>query len=108
MIDTLRNLAPIRWAAVHPRIAAWIVLSAGMIILLVIEASSVGLLFGQWIALIAAVILVAGACVWIISWEDAEEPPTGAPEAISAVPEAPVAAAAAPDLPASPDETPVP
>lgn len=99
MMNTLKNLAPVRWAAVHPRLAAWIVLSAGMIILLVIEAQNVGLLIGQWIALIVAVILVAGACIWIISWEDADEdepapvavtvPATEPPEPMVAAAEAP-------------------
>lgn len=73
MMNTLKNLPPVRWAGVHPRLAAWIVLSAGMVILLVIEARNVGLLAGQWIALIAAVVLVAGVCIWIISWEDDDE-----------------------------------
>jgi hypothetical protein len=50
------------------------VLAAGMVILLIIEARDVGLLIGQWIALIVATILVAGACIWIVSWEDADEP----------------------------------
>ncbi|HYO89382.1 MAG TPA: hypothetical protein VER79_12080 [Candidatus Limnocylindrales bacterium] len=74
-LNSLKNLAPVRWANVHPRLAAWIVLSAGMIILLVLEAQNVGLLVGQWIALIVAVIMVAGVCVWIISWEDDDETP---------------------------------
>lgn len=56
----------------HPRLAAWIVLSIGMVVLLVIEAQDVGLLATQWIALIVACVLVAGACIWIISWEDGE------------------------------------
>ena len=73
---TLTNLPPVRWAVVHPRLAAWIVLSLGMIILLVIEARSVGLLPTQWIALIVACILVAGACIWIVSWEDSDEDET--------------------------------
>ena len=47
---------------------------AGMTILLVIEARSVGLLAGQWVALILATVLVAGACIWIVSWEDKDEP----------------------------------
>ena len=63
-----------RWASVHPRLAAWIVLALGMVILLVIEARDVGLLPGQWIALIVATVLVAGACIWIVSWEDTDEP----------------------------------
>jgi hypothetical protein len=64
----------VRWASLHPRLAAWIVLALGMVILLVIEARDVGLLIGQWIALIVATILVAGACIWIVSWEDTDEP----------------------------------
>lgn len=69
----LESIQVVRWAAVHPRLAAWTVLSVGMIVLLAIEARDVGLLPGQWIALMVACVLVAGACVWIISWEDADE-----------------------------------
>jgi hypothetical protein len=78
----LANLPPVRWALTHPRFAAWIVLSVGMIILLVITARDVGLLPGQWIALLTACVLVAGACIWIISWEDSdeEETPTDTPK----------------------------
>ncbi len=72
-MQTFRNLPPVRWASVHPRLAAWIVLALGMVILLVIEARDVGLLPGQWIALIVATVLVAGACIWIVSWEDKDE-----------------------------------
>jgi len=69
----LESIPVVRWALVHPRLAAWIVLSVGMIVLLAIEARDVGLLPGQWIALMVACVLVAGACVWIISWEDPDE-----------------------------------
>lgn len=72
-MDTLANLPPIKWAMTHPRVAAWIVLSAGMIILLAIEARDVGLEAGNWVALILMTILVAGACIWIVSWEDVDE-----------------------------------
>src|ERR1041385_6937991 len=72
-MQTLRTLPPVRWASVHPRLAAWIVLALGMVILLVIEARDVGLLPGQWIALVGAAVLVAGACIWIVSWEDSDE-----------------------------------
>lgn len=78
-LDNLRSgpLGPlVRWIEAHPRLSAWFVLALGMVILLVIEARSVGLLPGQWVALIVATILVAGACIWIISWEDEEEPET--------------------------------
>ena len=61
------------WVEAHPRLSAWIVLAAGMVVLLVLEARDVGLLPGQWAALIVATVLVAGACIWIISWEDEEE-----------------------------------
>lgn len=57
----------------YPRLSAWFVLAVGMVILLVIEARNVGLLPGQWVALIAATILVAGASIWIISWEDEDQ-----------------------------------
>jgi hypothetical protein len=73
-MNQLATLPPIRWMMQHPRVAAWIILSLGMVILLVIEANDVGLLATQWVALIVATILVAGACVWIISWEDKDEP----------------------------------
>lgn len=72
-IERLRGgpLGPVvRLLEAHPRLSAWFVLALGMVILLVIEARDVGLLPGQWAALIAATVLVAGACVWIISWED--------------------------------------
>jgi hypothetical protein len=73
MLSQVEKLPPVQWASRHPRLAAWIVLAAGMVILLVIEARDVGLLASQWVALIVAAILVAGACVWIISWEDDDE-----------------------------------
>ncbi len=57
----------------HPRLAAWLVLAVGMVIILTWSARDVGLLPGQWAALIAATIGLAGLCVWIIGWEDEEE-----------------------------------
>ena len=62
----------VNWAEEHPRLAAWAVLSVGIITLLVIEAWNVGLQPTQWLAIIIATILVAGACIWIVSWEDFE------------------------------------
>jgi hypothetical protein len=69
----LEKLPIISSAVRHPRLAAWIVLSVGMVILLVIEAREIGLLATQWLALIVACVLVAGLCVWIISWESDDE-----------------------------------
>ncbi len=64
-----------RFVNEHPQIASWIVLSIGMVAILVWSARDVGLLAGQWIALILATIGVAGLSVWIIGWEDEELPP---------------------------------
>ena len=69
----LLGLPPVQWASRHPRVAAWIVLSLGMVILLVFSAREIGLLPLQWVALVAACVLVAGACIWIVSWEDRDE-----------------------------------
>jgi len=59
----------IDWVKRHPQLSAWGVLALGMVAILVWEARDVGLLPGQWAALIVATVLVAGACVWIIGWE---------------------------------------
>jgi K+ transporter len=61
------------WAEAHPRLAAWAVLAIGMVVILLFEARDVGLTFGQWVALVVATVLVAGACIWIVSWEDEDE-----------------------------------
>jgi hypothetical protein len=58
------------WASKHPRLVAWLVLSVGMIGLIGFEGRDVGLRPAQWLSLFVACILVAGACIWIISWED--------------------------------------
>ena len=57
----------------HPQWASWIALAIGMVAILVWSARDVGLLAGQWVALIVATIAVAGLAVWIIGWEDEEE-----------------------------------
>ena len=51
----------------HPRLLAWLVLAVGMVAILVWEAKDVGLLAGQWTALVVSTILLAGLCVWM-SW----------------------------------------
>lgn len=70
LMDTVKRIPGYDWADAHPRLSAWIALATGMVILLVIEARNVGLEFGQWIALIVATVLVAGACIWIVTWDD--------------------------------------
>jgi hypothetical protein len=63
----------VTWVKTHPRLTAWIVLAVGMNAMVVYEARNVGLLIGQWVALVIATTLVAGLCVWIIGWEDDED-----------------------------------
>lgn len=70
----MQNNPALKWVMQRPRLSAWVVLAAGMVALLVYEARNVGLLPSQWIALIVATVLVAGACIWIISWEDKDNP----------------------------------
>jgi hypothetical protein len=61
------------WLYKHPNLAAWFALALGMVIILVWEARKVGLQPMQWFWLIVVTVLVAGACIWIISWGDDEE-----------------------------------
>ena len=72
------------WIARHPNLTAWFVLALGMVALLVYEARDVGLQTSQWFWLIVVTVLVAGACIWIISWGDDEE---GEPDAAPATEE---------------------
>ena len=57
----------------HPNLVSWFVLAVGMVVIVVIAARNVGFQAGQWAALIAATIALAGLCVWIISWEDGDD-----------------------------------
>ena len=62
-----------KFASTHPQITSWIVLAMGMVIILVWSAWEVGFTAGQWTALVITTILLAGACVWIIGWEDDDD-----------------------------------
>ncbi|MBN1179723.1 MAG: hypothetical protein JXD18_10945 [Anaerolineae bacterium] len=57
----------------HPKLTAWFALALGMVIIFIWSAHDVGLTASQWVALTAAVIGLAGLCVWIIGWEDEDE-----------------------------------
>ncbi len=57
------------WAE-HPNLSSWALLAVGMVVIVVLAARSVGFTPGQWLAVIVATSLLAGLCVWIISWED--------------------------------------
>jgi hypothetical protein len=53
----------------HPLIVAWIVLAVGMVAILLYTSRDVGLLPSQTFAMVVATVALAGACVWIISWD---------------------------------------
>lgn len=57
------------FAEQRPKLAAWIALAIGMVVILIIAARDVGLLWNQWLFLILATVGLAGLCVWIIGWE---------------------------------------
>jgi predicted tellurium resistance membrane protein TerC len=62
-----------KWITVHPNLSAWAALALGMVAILIFEARDVGLEARQWFWLIVVTVLVAGACIWIISWGEDEE-----------------------------------
>lgn len=64
MLDRFRHLAQRR-----PLLTAWAVLAVAMVAVLLWAARDAGLLPGQLAALAVTTVLLAGACVWIISWE---------------------------------------
>jgi hypothetical protein len=66
------------WILRHPSLTAWIALAVGMNAILIYEARDVGLLTMQWFWLILITTLVAGACIWIVSWGDKDETPADA------------------------------
>jgi hypothetical protein len=61
------------WASAHPKLAAWVALGIGMVIVLIVAARDVGLTWSQWLFLILATIGLAGLCVWIIGWESGDD-----------------------------------
>ena len=67
-----------QWVLNHTNLAAWLVLAVGMNAILIYEAREVGLLPMQWFWLILITTLVAGACIWIVSWGDDEDAPEAA------------------------------
>jgi hypothetical protein len=64
-MNQLRNF----WTG-HPALSSWVLLAVGMVVIVVLAARNVGFTPSQWAAVIVATILLAGLCVWIISWED--------------------------------------
>ena len=67
-MESIKNLIK-----AHPNLTAWLVLSIGMVAILIWEAQDVGLETSQWFWLIVIAIVVAGLCIWIISWGDDQD-----------------------------------
>ncbi|HSH01626.1 MAG TPA: hypothetical protein VLL52_03840 [Anaerolineae bacterium] len=61
------------WVEQHPLLTSWFVLGAGLMGILAVQARDVGLNGSQWFWLMFITFLVAGLCVWIISWGDDED-----------------------------------
>ncbi len=57
----------------HPYITAWIILAVGMVIMLLLASQNAGLEPHQLAFLVLATIGLAGACVWILTWESGDE-----------------------------------
>ncbi|MFQ6013822.1 MAG: hypothetical protein ACE5NP_00080 [Anaerolineae bacterium] len=53
----------------RPRLAAWLILAVGMVIMLLLSSKDVDLLPSQRLALVVSTIVLAGLCVWIIDLE---------------------------------------
>jgi len=53
----------------HPFVFSWVILAVGMVAMLLYAARGVALLPTQLLALVFATVLLAGACVWILTWE---------------------------------------
>lgn len=54
----------------HPHLTAWAALTVGMVIILLAALRDVALQPSQVGVLIAATVVLAALCVWIISWEE--------------------------------------
>jgi hypothetical protein len=65
----------VNFGKAHPYIACWIVLAIGMVIMLLASSTHAGLLPSQLAFLAVMTVLLAGACVWIISWDSDEDEP---------------------------------
>ena len=59
-----------QWWDDHPYLLSWFLLSVGMVAILLVSSRDVGLLPLQHFWLVVATVLLAGLCVWIISWDN--------------------------------------
>jgi hypothetical protein len=58
--------------AERPKLTSWLVLTAGMEVMMTLFSWSTGLGFRQWIALAVATLLLAWLCVWVVFLEEEE------------------------------------
>jgi hypothetical protein len=61
----------------HPMLVAWAFLAIGMVAILLYTSKDVELLVSQRLALVVATIGLAGACVWILTWDSDGESDEG-------------------------------
>lgn len=59
-----------QWWDDHPYFWSWLLLSVGMVAILLVSSRDVALLPLQRFWLVVATIVLAGLCVWIISWDN--------------------------------------
>ncbi len=54
----------------HPRLLTWLGLAVGMVLILLLTSQDAGL-SGRQLGFLAMIcVLLAAACVWVISWEE--------------------------------------
>ena len=58
-----------QWWNEHPVMVSWLLLAIGMVSILLVSSRDVPLEPLQRFWLVVATVLLAGLCVWIISWE---------------------------------------
>jgi hypothetical protein len=80
-LPVLRLIA--RWYGRRPFLTSWLLLSAGMLLLMTLFSLDAGLTLRQYAAIAAATVGFAWLCVWIVFLEEQEpgnldtEPPGG-------------------------------
>ncbi len=66
-------LALARLVAAHPRLAAWIALSAGLCAALVTGGRNAEVPLGPWLVILTTAVLVSGMCIAIVTAKDEDE-----------------------------------
>ena len=58
-----------RFAEEHPRVATWVVLAIGMVVVFLWASKDVELLWHQRLVMAVSCVGLAGVCAWITGWE---------------------------------------